>query len=87
LDAGTIILGDIDDNGIIDASDASFVLGVYAAIQAGKEVNLTDEQLEAADVDGNDVINASDSSTILGYYSYTQTGNNIGFPDFISRKN
>lgn len=87
LDAGTIILGDIDDNGIIDASDASFVLGVYAAIQAGKEVNLTDEQLEAADVDGNDVINASDASTILGYYSYTQTGNNIGFPDFISRKN
>lgn len=85
LDAGTIILGDIDDNGIIDALDASFVLSAYAAIQTGKEADLTNEQLKAADVDGNGVVNASDASTILAYYSSTQTGGKLSFTEFISK--
>jgi len=73
------VLGDVDENGTIDASDASLVLAQYASSQTGNPEILTDIQKLAADVDKNNVIDASDASMILAYYSSVQTGGNPSF--------
>lgn len=58
------ILGDIDGNKIIDASDALMVLK-----HAAKLISLDENQLLSADTDGNGTINATDALTILKYAS------------------
>lgn len=79
-------VGDIDGNGIIDASDASSVLAAYAAVQSGGKSELDEKQLKAADVDGNDVVDASDASSILAYYSFVQTGGAaMTFEEFLNQ--
>lgn len=79
----TIVLGDVDGNNSVDASDASAVLAAYAAAQTGNVSQLSEEQINAADVDGNGCVDASDASTILSYYAYCQTGGDKSFVDFI----
>lgn len=79
----TKTLGDVDGNGTVDASDASNVLAVYAAVQTGNKSALTSEIKKIADVDGNGIVDASDASTILAFYAYRQTGGNKSFADFI----
>lgn len=54
------LMGDVDDNGVVDSTDALLILR-YSKGRA----TLTDEQLAAADTDGNGVANAQDSVTIL----------------------
>ena len=76
-------LGDVDENGIVDASDASAVLAAYAAVQTGGNTPLTAKQIKAADVDNNGTVDASDASTILAYYAYKQTSGTKSFTDYI----
>lgn len=64
--------GDVNCDGLIDASDASLVLSAYVAIQSGSE-HYVNEDLSDYNSDGN--IDASDASLILRYYSDIQTGN------------
>ena len=53
------ILGDVDNNGVIDANDASMILELY------KNGNITNNQILVGDLDGNNVIDANDASLIL----------------------
>ena len=67
--------GDIDSSGVIDASDASYVLSVYSALSTSAVPDsLTDVQFSRADVDSDGFINASDASYILMYYSLSSSG-------------
>ena len=66
-------LGDVDNNGKINAVDASMVLTYYANISTNKDGGLDEKQKLAANADKNDVINAVDASHILSYYAYTST--------------
>lgn len=70
----TIIKGDVNNNGAVDADDASLVLADYALQQTGHSSCFTKSQLKAADVNGDGAATASDASLILGYYAYVQTG-------------
>ena len=79
----TVMLGDVDRNNNVDASDASAVLAIYASVQTGDKSALTDEIKKTADVDGNGVVDASDASTILAYYAYRQTGGGKSFDVYI----
>lgn len=65
--------GDIDNDGKINAVDATYALVYYANISTKKEGGLTESQQKAADVDNNGDINAVDASYILSYYAYTST--------------
>ena len=56
------LLGDVDANGVVDASDAMLILQYDAHL-----IELTDAQLAVADVDANGVVDASDAMRILQY--------------------
>lgn len=60
------ILGDVDDNGVIDANDASMILELY------KNGNITNNQILVGDLDGNNVIDANDASLILELFKTTK---------------
>ena len=65
----TVALGDIDNNGTINAADASMALTEYAAVSTGQTSSLSDDARTAADVNKDKVINAGDASLILTYYA------------------
>ncbi len=66
-------LGDVNNNGTIDAVDASTVLAYYAMISTNKDGGFDNNQKVAADVDHDGKINAVDASNILSYYAYVST--------------
>lgn len=70
----TIMNGDVNADGTIDASDASLVLAEYAKIQTGGVGELTETQQKAADVNGDGVVDSSDASKILAYYAMVSIG-------------
>ncbi len=77
-------LGDINNDGKIDASDSSEALVAYSKVSTGADDGLTDLQFEAGDVDFNGKVDASDASSILVYYSYlsTTTENILSFEEY-----
>ncbi len=75
--------GDVNEDGAIDASDASATLSAYAAASTGKEIPLTEAQKKAADVNADGVIDASDATTILRFYTYASTGGTLSFTGFL----
>ena len=66
-------LGDVNNDGLINAIDASSVLAYYALVSTNKNGGYTAEQKLAADVDSDGAINAIDASNILAYYAYAST--------------
>lgn len=67
------ILGDVNNDGQINAVDASSVLAYYARISTNQEGGYNEEQMLAADVNHDGMINAVDASNILAYYAYAST--------------
>lgn len=67
------ILGDVNNDSQINASDASSVLSYYAMISTNKDGGYTEEQKLAADVNNDSQINAVDASNILANYAYAST--------------
>ena len=76
-------LGDVNGDGMIDASDASQILGIYATYSTGGTPEETEEQLLSADVNSDGNVDASDASTVLSYYAYVSTGGEDSFDVFI----
>ncbi|SEH50582.1 Leucine rich repeat-containing protein [Ruminococcus flavefaciens] len=69
------ILGDVNNDNLINAVDASSILKYYALISTSKEGGYSEEQKLAADVDHDGLINAVDASIVLAYYAYASTAN------------
>ncbi len=70
---GSYLLGDVNNDGNINAVDASSVLAYYAMISTNKKGDFDENQKAAADVDHDGKINAVDASNILSYYAYVST--------------
>lgn len=66
-------LGDVTNDGHINAVDASSVLSYYAMISTNQDGGFNDNQKAAADVNHDGLINAVDASCILSYYAYVST--------------
>ena len=67
-------LGDVNEDGSINAKDATEVLIAAARIGTGQNTGLMDAQQKAADVDHNGKINAVDATWILQYAAAFGTG-------------
>jgi len=81
------ILGDVDENGVVNASDASLTLAHYALLSTSNSSSmLTQSQINKADVDKNKAVNASDASYILCHYALESTGKNPEWDKIIQTK-
>ncbi len=67
-------LGDVDNDGMINAVDATLILTEYALLSTGDTGTFNDTQKKSADVDGDGMINAVDATFVLSYYAYLSTG-------------
>lgn len=68
-------LGDVNFDGLVDASDASDILSEYAALSTNKPSTfIMPNQKKAGDVNFDDNVDASDASLVLAYYSFMSTG-------------
>ena len=65
--------GDVNNDGKINAVDASSVLAYYAMISTNKDGKYNENQKAAADVNHDGLVNAVDASNILAYYAYVST--------------
>ncbi len=63
----------MNEDGKVDAKDASMVLVAYAKMSTGGEDGFTEKQRKAANVNGDDKIDAKDASFILSYYAMAST--------------
>lgn len=69
----TVLLGDVNNDGLIDASDASAVLAEYSILSVNQQGSLNEEQKKSADVNSDGLIDSGDASMILAFYSYLST--------------
>lgn len=72
-DDAPILMGDVNFDGTVDATDASLVMSEYTTTATGGEGTFTDEQKIAADMNSDGTVDASDASTILDVYMENQT--------------
>ena len=73
-EAGLYMIGDVNGDGTVDATDASAVLAAYASISSGHESPLYSYQESAADLNGDCLVDAIDASLILSYYACVSAG-------------
>lgn len=75
-ESAPILKGDVNFDGVIDATDASLVRAEYANISAGGTPTFTDAQREAADMDGDGIVDSWDAGKIMEIYVNNQTSGN-----------
>ena len=73
----TYSLGDINNDGIVDAVDSTQILIEYANLSTVGTSTLNDAQKKAADTNNDGIIDSVDSSCVLAYYAYTSTGGKL----------
>ncbi|MBQ8297903.1 MAG: hypothetical protein IJX77_08985 [Ruminococcus sp.] len=79
MPAASSAKGDVNNDKVINAIDASGVLQYYAYQATAAWFEQTDSFIRSADVDSNGVINAIDASGILKYYAESSTGKTPSF--------
>ena len=72
-----VILGDVDNNGIMDMSDASYIMAHYNAVACGQESPLNEAQQKAADTNGDGCINSYDAFIVSKIYAAIMTGMDV----------
>ncbi len=81
-DAG--ILGDADENGSVNASDAAVILTAAAAAGTGGASGLTAARETAADVNKDGAFNAADAALILQYAAAVGAGSTQTLEEYIA---
>lgn len=69
-----ILIGDVNSDGYVDASDSSEVLYEYVLLSSGESGLFNSLQKRCADFNGDGNIDASDASEILTYYAKLSAG-------------
>ncbi|MDE7364615.1 MAG: hypothetical protein K2N27_07005 [Ruminococcus sp.] len=79
--------GDINNDGFIDAKDATIALDAFSAVSTGEDSGLNDDEFFAGDVNSDDIIDSNDASAILGYYSYLSTSEGeLSIEDYMNQQ-
>jgi len=67
--------GDINGDGVVDGSDASRALRIYACRMSNEELDEIDKKnIDKADVNDDGIVDAVDASIILSYYADKSAG-------------
>ena len=61
-------LGDVNNDGTVDGTDATLVLREFGNVLAGKGAKFNDKEFAAGDVDRNGTIDGSDATLILKFF-------------------
>lgn len=76
--------GDINEDGTVNAVDASMALDYYALIQSHSVSDWSDYKIQCADVDNSNFVDAIDASYILAYYAdFSTTGTSTNWDSII----
>ncbi len=67
------LLGDVNNDGLIDSNDASLILAEYATTSTGGEKSFDDLTFKVADTNFDNLADSNDASNILSYYAYAAT--------------
>ena len=82
-----VILGDINNDGMITAVDASGILYEYAQTSAGNDSAFNEIQRLSADVNKDGIIDAVDATYVLGYYAFISLNDDvITLESFVKQK-
>ncbi len=73
IDMNNYNAGDVNNDGFVDASDASSILEEYSRISTGNSPAFTKKQTILGDVDLNNMVDAGDASAVLEIYSRLST--------------
>lgn len=68
------IVGDVNNDGLIDSVDATQILVYYAELSAGGDSTFNERQKAVSDINSDGFIDSVDSAVILSFYSYLSTG-------------
>ncbi len=77
------VLGDFNEDNMVDANDASGILEAYALLSTDSTKSLTDEQKLSGDVNKDKLVDSNDASIILSFYAATSTGYSKSIEDFV----
>lgn len=80
----TYVLGDMNKDGAINASDAAQILIAAANVGAGNESGLNNGQTYAADINNDSTFNAVDAARVLMYAAYVGSGGEQSFEEYLS---
>ncbi len=83
---GTYCVGDVNNDMIIDAKDASEILSIYSTLSTSGTITLPESIQKAADINLDKFIDSKDASEILAYYSYASTGETGSYKYFKNNK-
>lgn len=78
-----VTLGDLNGDYVINASDASDILGIYSELMTDNDRTATEEELKRADVNKDGLIDSTDASLILSYYSSVSTSGKGSLKEYI----
>ncbi|MBO4876944.1 MAG: hypothetical protein J5501_02930 [Ruminococcus sp.] len=79
----TYMLGDFNEDKMVDANDASGILEAYALLSTDSTKSLTDAQKLSGDVNTDKLVDSNDASIILSFYAATSTGYSKSIEDFV----
>lgn len=79
-------LGDVNNDGLIDAVDSTSILVEYAVLSTEEEGTFTTEQQKSADINGDGLIDSVDATAVLTYYSYTSTGGTLDMEQWLNEQ-
>lgn len=85
IDHATDCMGDVSEDGVVNASDAAKVLIAAAKLGADGASGLTESQEKSADANGDGVINATDAAWILQYAAVRGSGENVTMRSFMKQ--
>ena len=79
--------GDVDGDGKVSVEDAQLALNAYVKNMAGKDNDLTEQQVKAADVNADGIVSVDDAQSILIYYvKNSLSGKSTTWDELLGRK-
>lgn len=83
-ESGENLIGDVNNDGFVDADDATAVLVEYSLLSTNQSGSFSELQKKSADINSDGFTDADDATKILEYYAYVSTNSdNISMKEWL----